>query len=82
MKEFRIRELDLNLINPNNLNFSKSDQTGSKIVIIRKTRNRKNNSNYRILYEKRKAIPTAFNVSGTEDSNGHYHQKLSHQFCP
>ena len=34
MKEFRIRELDLNLINPNNLNFSKSDQGGSKIVII------------------------------------------------
>ena len=36
MKEFRIRELDLNLINPNNLNFSKSDQGGSKIVIIGK----------------------------------------------
>jgi GTPase SAR1 family protein len=72
MKEFRIRELDLNLINPNNFNFSKSDQGGSKIVIIGKPGTGKTTLITRILYEKRKAIPTAFIMSGTEDSNGHY----------
>ena len=67
MKEFRIRELDLNLINPNNLNFSKSDQGGSKIVIIGKPGTGKTALIISSLREK-KSYPSSFYYEQTEDS--------------
>ena len=37
MKEFKIKEFDLDLLNPNENNYENSNQGGSKIVVIGKT---------------------------------------------
>ena len=80
MKEFRIRELDLNMINPNGWNFENETQGGSKIVVIGKPGTGKTTLITRILYEKRHVLPCAFVMSGTEDSNGHYGKILPSSF--
>lgn len=80
MKEFRIRELDLNMINPNGWNFENESQGGSKIVVIGKPGTGKTTLITRILYEKRHVLPCAFVMSGTEDSNGHYGKILPSSF--
>ena len=56
MKEFKIKELDLNFINPNISNFENSNQGGSKIVVIGKPGTGKTTLITRILYEKKKNI--------------------------
>jgi len=80
MKDFKIRELDLNLIQPNSTNFQNESQGGSKIVIIGKPGTGKTTLITRLLYEKRNLFPTAFVMSGTEDSNGHYGKIIPSSF--
>lgn len=72
MKDLQIRELNLDMIQPNTNNMTVSEQGGSKIVIIGKPGTGKTTLITRILYEKRNIFPSAFVMSGTEDSNGHY----------
>ena len=72
MKEFRIKELDLSTIFPNETNFKNESQGGAKIVVIGKPGTGKTTLITRLLYEKRNIFPSCFVVSGTEDSNGHY----------
>jgi hypothetical protein len=80
MKDFKIRELDLNLINPNSGNFQNESQGGSKLVVIGKPGTGKTTLITRILYEKRNLFPTGFVMSGTEDSNGHYGKIIPSSF--
>lgn len=80
MKEIHINELDLSLINPNGKNYENPSQGGSKIVVIGKPGTGKTTLITRILYEKRKIFPTAFIMSGTEDSNGHYSKIVPSSF--
>lgn len=74
--QLKIKELDLSMIFPNSSNIDKEGQGGHKIVVIGKPGTGKSTLLSRILYEKRKLIPTALVVSGTEDSNHHYSQIL------
>ena len=80
MKEIKINELDLNLINPNILNYENPSQGGSKIVVIGKPGTGKTTLITRLLYEKRKIFPTCLIMSGTEDSNGHYSRIIPSSF--
>ena len=80
MKEFKIKELDLKCINPNIFNYENSNQGGSKIVVIGKPGTGKTTLITRFLYEKRQIFPTAFVMSGTEDSNGHYSKIIPSSF--
>jgi len=80
MKEIKINELDLNLINPNIFNYENPSQGGSKIVVIGKPGTGKTTLITRLLYEKRKIFPTCLIMSGTEDSNGHYSRIIPSSF--
>jgi DNA replicative helicase MCM subunit Mcm2 (Cdc46/Mcm family) len=80
MKEIEIKELNLNMIYPNNKNMENETQGGSKIVVIGKPGTGKTTLITRLLYEKRKIFPSALVVSGTEDSNGHYGKILPSTF--
>jgi len=68
----RIKELNLEMINPSTKNYMKPDQGGSKIVVIGKPGTGKSVLIASILYAKRHIIPAALAMSGTEDSNGFY----------
>ncbi len=74
-KQFKIKELDLSMISPNENNLNKN--SGFKLAIIGKPGTGKSTIITRILYEKRHLIPNALIISGTEDSNGHFGK-----FCP
>jgi hypothetical protein len=67
-----IKELDVNLINPNQSNMSNQNQGGSKIVIIGKPGTGKSSIITSLLFEKRNIFPCGIVMSGTEDSTGHY----------
>lgn len=73
----KIKELDLDLIHPNEYDIRNPEETSgsSKIVIIGKPSTGKSVLISGLLYNKRKLIPTAVIMSGTEDSNHHY-QKI------
>ena len=72
VKEFRIRELDLELINPNTENYMKNGSHGWKGVIIGKPGSGKSYLVKSIMWAKRKLIPSCLIMSATEDSNGFY----------
>jgi hypothetical protein len=67
-----IKELNLELINPNTKNYNIDSQGGSKLVIIGKPGTGKSTLIASILYEKKGIIPVGKFVSGTEDSNNFY----------
>jgi GTPase SAR1 family protein len=70
--EYKIKELDLDIIQPNNKTMGDTDQGGSKIVVIGKPGTGKSTLIADILYNKRDIYPCAEIMSGTEDSNGFY----------
>jgi len=78
--DLHIKELDLNIINPNYSNFNEPSQGGSKICIIGKPGTGKSTLITSILYEKRNIFPMYLVMSGTEDSNGHYKKILPSTF--
>jgi DNA replicative helicase MCM subunit Mcm2 (Cdc46/Mcm family) len=79
-KEIHIKQLDLDMINPNAINFENPDQGGSKIVIIGKPGTGKSTLLASLLYAKRDIFPSGMVVSGTEDSNGFYSRIMPPSF--
>ena len=69
---YRIRELDPDMIAPSTRNMDRPEQGGSKIVIIGKPGTGKTTLITSLLYEKSHIFPIGLAMSGTEDSNGHY----------
>lgn len=80
MKEFNIKEFDLDLLNPNGDNYKNSNQGGSKVVVIGKPGTGKTTLVSSLLYNKRNEIPSAFVMSGTEDSSGYYSKIIPSTF--
>lgn len=78
--DLHIKELDLDLIQPNSMNFTDPNQGGSKIVIIGKPNTGKSTLIKSILYEKRNIFPVYLVMSGTEDSNNTYKSILPSTF--
>lgn len=70
--DLHIKELDLDLIQPNLSNYMNASQGSSKIVVIGKPGTGKTTLITSLLYEKRDIFPMFLIMSGTEDSNGHY----------
>jgi len=79
-RKLYIKELDTEIINPSTNNMNVPEQGGSKIVIIGKPGTGKTTLITRLFYEKRHIFPSAFVMSGTEDSNGHYRQMFPSTF--
>lgn len=71
-KTYNIRELNLEIINPNTDNFQNSKQGGHKIVIIGKPGTGKSTLISSILYNKKHIIPIGYAMSGTEAANHFY----------
>jgi hypothetical protein len=69
---YRIKELDPDMIAPSTKNMDRPEQGGSKIVIIGKPGTGKTTLITSLLYEKSHIFPMGVAMSGTEDSNGHY----------
>ena len=67
-----IKELDLDLIQPNTQTYMNPDQGGSKTVIIGKPGTGKSTLIAALLYAKKNIYPCGIVFSGTEDSNGFY----------
>ena len=80
MNEIEIRELNLDIINPNFNNVNKNQSLGTKIVIIGKAGTGKSSIISSILYAKRNLIPIAVAFSGTEDSNGFFKKIIPSTF--
>jgi len=78
--ELKIKELDVDIIQPNNKTMYIPEQGGSKIVVIGKPGTGKTTLITSLLYEKRDIYPLAMIMSGTEDSNGHYKRILPSTF--
>lgn len=70
-----IKELNLDLIQPNSKTFMNLEQGGSKTVIIGKPGTGKSTIIASLLYAKRNIFPVGMVFSGTEDSN-HFYKKM------
>jgi hypothetical protein len=68
----KIKELDLEMIQPNTFTYKNREQGGSKHVIIGKPGTGKTTLIKSLLYAKKHIFPTGIVMSGSEDSNGTY----------
>ena len=75
-----IKELNLDMIQPNIKTFMDPEQGGSKIVIIGKPNTGKSTLIASLLYAKRNIYPCGAVFSGTEDSNGFYKRMFPSTF--
>ena len=75
--EYKIKELDPDIIPPSSRNMYKTDQGGSKIVVIGKPGSGKTMLITSLLYAKKHIYPIGMVMSGTEDSNGLLWKNLS-----
>jgi len=76
----RIKELNLDLISPNDKTYMKPDQGGHKLVVIGKPGTGKTVLIASLLYGKKHLIPVGVVFSGTEDSNGFYRKMFPSTF--
>jgi hypothetical protein len=76
----KIKELDLEIIQPNTSTFNNPEQGGSKIVIIGKPNTGKSHVIASILYNKRHIYPVAMAMSETEDTNSFYRKIMPSTF--
>jgi len=74
-QEYRIRELDVDIIPPSFANKNRPEQGGSKIVAIGKPGSGKSWVIGSVLYEKSHLFPVAMIMNGTEDSN-HFYESI------
>jgi hypothetical protein len=75
-----IKELNLNMLQPNSKTFMNPEQGGQKIVIIGKPGTGKSTVIASLLYAKRNIYPCGVVFSGTEDSNGFYKKMFPDTF--
>ena len=76
----KIKELDLDVINPRTSNYMDPDSYGSKILVIGKPGTGKSTLIASILYAKKHIFPIGMVFSGTEDSNGFFKKILPSTF--
>lgn len=69
---FHIKELDLEIIQPNTQSYTEPKQGGSKLVVIGKPGTGKSSLIKSIIYHKKHIFPVGIFMSGTEDSNNFY----------
>jgi hypothetical protein len=75
-----IKELNLELLQPNTKTYMIPDQGGSKHVVIGKPGTGKSTLIAALLYSKRHIYPAGIVFSGTEDSNGFYKRMFPNTF--
>lgn len=80
VRALNIRELNPDMIAPSTANMNRSDQGGSKIVVIGKPGSGKTTLVTSLLHAKKHIFPVAMVMSGTEDSNGHYRKLFPSSF--
>ena len=76
----RLKELNLDMIQPSTSTFMNEEQGGSKIIVIGKPGTGKTVLISSILYAKKHIIPVGMAMSGTEDSNGSYKKIMPSTF--
>ena len=77
---FKIRELDLEMIQPSTKRAFVNEQGGSKTVVIGKANTGKSTLISSLLYAKKHIFPVAMAFSGSEDSNQHYRKIMPSTF--
>ena len=79
-KKIYIKELNLDLLQPNTKTYMDTNQGGSKHVVIGKPGTGKSTLIAALLYAKRHIYPAGIVFSGTEDSNGFYKRMFPNTF--
>lgn len=76
----KVKQLDLEMIEPSTANIYKPEIGGNKIVVIGKPGTGKSNLIKHLLYSKKHIIPVAIVFSGTEESNHFYSEFIPSTF--
>ena len=78
--KLNIKELNLELIQPNSKTYMDPEQGGTKTVVIGKPGTGKSTLIAALLYAKKHIYPAGVVFSGTEDSNGFYKRMIPSTF--